>query len=376
VPDPVYLDHAATTPLRPEALDAMMPFLTDAWGNASSVHRWGRAARSAVEEARVTVADVLGCEPAQIVFTSGGTESDNLALRGALPPHSRLVTGAAEHEAVINTAHALERQGTPITLLAPADVTPDGLAAALGSQAAGLVSLMYVNNESGAVADVAALAATARAAGALFHTDAVQAAGLFALDVDALGVDLLSLSSHKFGGPKGAGILYVRGGVDLQTQATGGAQERGRRGGTENVAAVVGMARALELADAEREATAARIGALRDDLRSRLVDALGERIVVVTPDDASPHILNVAFPPRPHPTDGEMLILGMDLEGVAVSSGSACTSGTLRPSHVLSAMGLDDATARAAVRFSLGSPTKRADIDRAADALVRVAGRV
>lgn len=376
MPEPIYLDHAATTPLRPAALDAMRPYLTSAWGNPSSVHRWGRAARSAVEEARLSVAAVLGCEPAEIVFTSGGTESDNLALRGALRPGGHLVSGAAEHEAVLNTAHAVQRSGAAVTLLAPSQCTPEHLAGVLERDPADLVSLMYVNNETGAVADVAGLAEAAHAAGARFHTDAVQAPGLFELDVEALGVDLLSLSAHKFGGPKGAGVLYVRGGVDLAALVTGGKQERDRRGGTENVPAIVGMAQALVLADAERDETAARLTRLHQRLRARLADALGDRIVVATPEGSSPHVLNVAFPPRPTPVDGEMLILGMDLEGVAVSSGSACTSGTLRPSHVLTAMGFDEPTARAAVRFSLGATTTQEQVDYAADALIRVADRV
>ncbi len=376
MPDPIYLDHAATTPLRPEALGAMMPLLTEGWGNASSVHRWGRKARSVVEDCRARVADVLGCEPAEIVFTSGGTESDNLALRGAAQPSSPLVTSLAEHEAVLNTSRQMERAGLSVSYLAPHRVTPDGITTALSGQRGALVSLMYVNNETGAVSDVPALAQAAHRLGATFHTDAVQAPGLLPIGVDALGIDVMSLSSHKFGGPKGAGVLYVRGGTDLTPQLVGGKQERDRRAGTENVAAIAGMTRALELADSERDVTAPRLTTLRDRLRTRLIEALGDRIHIVTPVGGAPHVLNVAFPPRNGGAiDGEMLILGMDLEGVAVSSGSACTSGTLRPSHVLLAMGLEPATARAAVRFSLGSTTTELDIDRAADALIRVASR-
>ncbi len=375
MPEPIYLDHAATTPLRAEALDAMMPHLTNSWGNASSVHRWGRKARSVVEDCRTRVADVLGCEPAEIVFTSGGTESDNLALRG-VSAGRLLVTSSAEHEAVLNTARQMERGGRNVRYLSPANTTPDVLEAELSQRKGALVSLMYVNNEVGTIADIRALASAARQTNASFHTDAVQAPGLVPIDVEALGVDLMSLSSHKFGGPKGAGVLYVRGGTDLTPFLVGGKQERDRRAGTENVAAIAGMTRALELAESERESTAPRLAAFRDRLRTCLVEALNRRIHVVTPDCAAPHILNVAFPPSDgRAVDGEMLILGMDLEGIAVSSGSACTSGTLRPSHVLRAMGLDEATARAAVRFSLGSATTESDIDRAADALIRVAAR-
>ena len=376
-----YLDHAATTPLHPDVLEAMLPWLQGGFGNASSLHRDGRRARGAVEDARRRIARHLNAEPAQIVFTSGGTEADNLALRGTVGRGQALVTSEAEHEAVLKTADALEADGRTVVRLRPDDagaVSPALLARTLAAMPrVALVSLMHANNETGVLADLPALVAAAHDAGALFHTDAVQSAGLLPLDVQALGVDLLSASAHKFYGPKGVGLLYVAPGVDLDPLVTGGAQERGRRGGTENVAGIVGMAHALDLAAKRRDETNARLLAMRQRLLNRLTEALGDRFVLNTPQDRSiPSVLNLAFPPNPSPLDAEMLILGLDLEGVSASAGSACTSGALTPSHVLLALGLPRETAAAAVRFSLGSSTTEADVDAAADALVRVLARV
>ena len=382
LPPMIYLDHAATTPLDARVLAAMLPWLEGGYGNASSVHRAGREARGAVETARARVARHLGAEPAEIVFTSGGTEADNLALRGAVPRGRALVTSAAEHEAVLSTAHALESDGRHVVRLAPGPrgaVTASAVADALdATPGVALVSLMHVNNETGAVTDLAAVARECRARGVLLHTDAVQSAGLLPLDAHALGVDFLALSAHKFNGPKGVGALFVRAGAPLDPTVTGGSQERGRRGGTENVAGIVGLAAALDLAAEDRAARLDRLAALRARLHDRLRAALGERFVTVTPPgENAPHVLNVAFPPGPHgPVDGEMLILGLDLEGVCASSGSACTSGALSPSHVLLSMGLERATAAAAVRFSLGRTTTEADVDHGADALARVARRM
>ena len=390
----VYLDHAATSPLRPGVLGAMLPWLEGAYGNASSVHRLGRQARVAVETAREQIAAVLGCEGAEIVFTSGGTEADNLALRGVLTAaqmreagRTGLVTGAAEHEAVLRAAEALARAGHQVDVLAPGAggaVEPEAVRAAV-SDAVGLVSLLYANNETGAITDVSGAAEAAHAAGALFHTDAVQAAGLLDVKVDALGVDLLSLSAHKCGGPKGVGLLYVRSGTPLEAQVAGGAQERRRRGGTENVAALVGFAEALAQAEAEREASHARLSALRERLAAQIRARFGDGVRFNTPLEgfsrqaapASPHVLSVSFPPRNgRALDGEMLLLGLDMAGVFVSSGSACTSGAVEPSHVLRAMDVPRETAQATVRFSLGHTTTEADVDRAAEVLAQVAGRM
>ncbi len=363
----------------------MLPFLREAFGNPSSLHGPGRRARVAVDRARERVAAVLGAEPGEVVFTSGGTEADNAAIRGVLTGAARrqtgrpgLVTSAAEHDAVLETARALAADGHPVAVLAPdpdGRLTPSAVADAVDADT-GLVSAMWVNNETGAINPVREIAEVAHAAGALVHTDAVQAPGGLALDVDALGVDLLSLSAHKVGGPKGVGALFVRAGTPFAASQTGGAQERRRRGGTENVAGVVGFAEALALADAERHEVAPRLERLRDGLRHRLAEAFGGRLVVHTPALAAPHILSVSFRPDPAPLDGEMLLAALDLEGVAASAGSACTSGALEPSHVLLALGVDRDLAAATVRFSLGRATTEADVEAAAAALTRVVARL
>ncbi len=379
----VYLDHAATTPLDPEVLGAMKPYLLEDYGNASSVHQMGRQARVALEEARERVAACLGAVSSEIVFTSGGTEADNLALKGGLRAASEngapagLVTSAAEHEAVLRPAERLADQGHPVTILTPdasGAVTPAQVEAALDDRTA-LVSLMHTNNETGVQTDIPAVAEVCAAHDVLLHCDAVQAAGLQPLDVEDLGVDLLSLSGHKFYGPKGTGVLYVRNGVDLGPLLEGGSQERERRGGTENVPGAIGLAEALERAVADAEDRADRLSRLQ----RRLIDGLDDAVVgpyrLNTPAGevpVAPHVVNVAFPPEgpdADPLDGEMLILNLDMQGVLVSAGSACTSGALEPSHVLLALGLDRPTASTAVRFSMGAETTAADIDYALDIL-------
>lgn len=374
----VYLDHAATTPLAPAVLEAMTPHMTEQYGNASSVHRLGRQARVTLEEARERVGACLGAEPGEIVFTSGGTEADNLALKGVLAAagaEAGLVTSAAEHEAVLRPAERLRDHGHPVTILSPGArgaVTPAQVEAALTDRTA-LVSLMHTNNEIGVQTDIPAVAEVCHEHDVLLHCDAVQAAGLYALHVDDLGVDLLSLSGHKFYGPKGVGVLFVRAGVDLGPLLEGGSQERERRGGTENVPGIVGLAEALERAVAEAEEQRVHLA----DLQRRLVEGLDAAVpcphVLNTPvDEASvaPHVVNVAFPPVDgEAVDGEMLILNLDMSGVLVSAGSACTSGALEPSHVLRTLELDRDTASAAVRFSMGTGTTADDIDYALDQL-------
>lgn len=382
---PVYLDHAATTPLDEAVLEAMLPYLRDHFGNPSSVHAPGRRARFAVEDARERVAALLGAEPAEVVFTSGGTEADNAALRGVLTSPGRrgpgLVTSSVEHEAVLQPARALEAEGHPVTVLTPQPsgaVTPEQVASAITPET-GLVSVMLVNNELGTVNPVREIAAVCRSRGVPFHTDAVQAAGLYDLDVHALGVDLLSLSGHKVYGPKGVGVLFVRAGTPFEPLIRGGAQERRRRGGTENVAAVVGFAEALERAQASVEVERTRLRALRDRLARLVREQFGEGVRFNTPleAEAAPHILNVSFPPvGGEPLDGEMLLLGLDLAGVYASSGSACASGAVEPSHVLRALGVPRATANATVRFSLGRSTTEADVEAAAERLGEVVGRM
>lgn len=379
----VYLDHAATTPIDARVLQVVMPYLTENYGNASSVHSPGRKARFAIEESRERIAALLGSAPGEIVFTSGGTEADNLAIKSVInAPGHHFITAASEHEAVLRPAERLKKLGSNVTVLAPertGAVTQQQLSQAM-SEDTRLISLMHANNELGTILPIRDLAAFAHRHGAYFHTDAVQTSGLLRVRVDDLGVDMLSLSAHKFYGPKGVGVLYVRGGVELEPLIEGGAQERRRRGGTENVAAVVGMAEALDLAVREAEDRLARVTALRDRLYTSLRQALGDDFVLNTPVEEGrsvPHILNIAFPPKDgRPLDGEMLLLNLDLEGVYVSAGSACTSGALEPSHVLQAIGLDRETASAAIRFSLGKENSEEDIDYAVDRLSAVIRRM
>ena len=379
----IYLDHAATTPIDPRVFEAMLPFLKEHFGNASSVHALGRKARFAVEESRERIAAALGAEPGEIVFTSGGTESDNAALHGLCREGRRgVVTSTVEHEAVLRTAERLAAQGEPVRFLEPEPtgaVPPERVSEAITEETR-LVSIMHANNELGTLTDVPAMASECRARGVLFHTDAVQTAGLFRLSVDDLGVDALSLSAHKFYGPKGVGALYVRGGTDFRAFVESGAQERRRRAGTENVAAIVGMAEALALAHAEAEHRLSHLTDLRKRLVRNLMEAFGDRIILNTPLGrfaSAPHIVNLAFPPREgRPFDGEMLLLNLDMEGICASSGSACTSGAVAPSHVLLALGQAPETASAALRLSMGKDNTFEEIDRVVEALVRIVRRM
>ncbi|HOC17007.1 MAG TPA: cysteine desulfurase family protein [Vicinamibacterales bacterium] len=374
---PVYLDHNATTPVAPEVAEAVASALHDTFGNASSLHAPGQRARRALDEARQAVAALVGADPAGIVFTSGGTESDNLAVRGALEAapatRRRLVVGAVEHEAVLNTALALQRRGWPVTIVPVTSdgvVTPEALAPHLGPDVA-LVSVMLANNETGVVQPVAALASLAHAAGARFHTDAVQAIGKIEVDVRELDVDLLSLTGHKFGGPKGAGALWIRRGVPMAGVLTGGRQERNRRPGTENVPGIVGLGVAAELAAGSRNKRAAVAGR-RDRLERAVLAAVPGSVVNGAGAGRVPNTTNISFPGA----EAESLLIALDLEGIAVSSGSACSSGTLEPSHVLRAMGLPPARVQSAIRFSLGPATTDEDIDRVLAVLPGVVERI
>ncbi|MES3628964.1 MAG: cysteine desulfurase family protein [Longimonas sp.] len=376
--DTIYLDHAASTPLGEPVLEAMMPYLTTHHGNPSSVHRWGRQARVAVEEARERVARCIGAEPSEVVFTSGATEANNWVLRKRLAdagPGAHLVTSVVEHEAVLEPASDLEAAGHRVTRLVPdryGRISPDQVEAVLDDDTA-LVSLMHVNNETGARTDIPAIAEVCHARGVALHSDTVQSMGLLQNDVQALGVDYATISGHKLYGPKGVGALYVRGGHALAPLIEGGSQERDQRGGTENVAGVVGLAAALEQAYERAPDESERLAALQELLMQQLHDALGSSIVCNTPPEAdhrAPHIVNVAVPPKNGDrVDGEMLILNLDMKGILASAGSACTSGTLTPSHVLSGIGLDDATAAAAVRFSMGAETTEAHLRHAVEVL-------
>lgn len=381
----VYLDHAATTPLDPVVLEAMMPYLTSHYGNASSVHALGRKARFAVEDSRERVAACLGAEPSEIVFTSGGTEADNMALKGVMAGSEKtLLTSATEHEAILKTTHALNVRGTPTLLLVPphfGSLTVDAIASVVEKHSVGLISVMHANNEVGTLSPLKEIAAYAKENGALLHTDAVQTVGTYGLKVDALGVDLLSLSGHKLYGPKGVGGLYIRGGVNIQSFVNGGAQERKRRAGTENVAAIVGFALALERAYQFREERFARLSRLQRRLYTGLQQMLGDVIHFNTPmgeGESAPHIVNLVFHPIDggKALDGEMLLLNLDMEGIYASSGSACTSGAIEPSHVLLAMGYDAKTAATAVRFSLGKDNTEEEIDYTVDKLSTIYKRM
>lgn len=386
----IYLDHAATTPTDPRVVEAMLPYLTTAWGNPSSIYAEARDARKGLDAARRTVADCLGARPNEVVFTSGGTEADNLALRGVVeavrartPGASvHIITTAIEHHAVLHEAEALEREGVRATYL---PVTADGvvdtgvLRAALADDTV-LVSVMYANNEVGAVQPIAEVAGIVHGHNPRIavHTDAVQAAGALSLDVDALGVDLLSIAAHKIYGPKGVGALYVRGRTPFAPQTVGGSQERNRRAGTENVAGAAGLATALRLATDERAERNEHVIALRDRLLADIPRAVPDTIIT-GPDAGSPD--------RPHrlpnsasfafaDVEGEAVLLQLDLDGIAASSGSACTTASLEPSHVLVALGVPERYLRGSLRLTLGHENTMADIDRLLEMLPPAVARI
>ena len=363
----IYLDHNATTPPSEAVIQRMTATLRDEFGNPSSVHHFGQRAKAIIDEARSAVAGLIGADPGDVVFTGGGTEGDNLAIRGiaeALEPTGRkhLIASAIEHEAVLNTLKALARRGWKTTLL-PVDetgiVSPDTLRSAMTDETA-LVSVMHANNEIGTVQPIPELAAIARERRALFHTDAVQTAGKIPLDVKTLGVDLLSISAHKFYGPKGVGAMWIRRGVRLQPPLTGGKQERSRRAGTENVAGIAGMGVAAREAIAKMDAEAARLAALRDRLEDGILRSVTGTALNGVRSPRVPNTTNISF----DRTEAESLLIALDLDGVAVSTGSACSSGTLEPSHVLKAMGFPPHRTQNSLRFSLGAANTEAEIDR------------
>jgi cysteine desulfurase len=364
----IYMDHSATTPVRPEVVEAMLPYFTEKYGNASSVHTFGQDARNALEESRQTVADLLGASPEEIVFTSGGTESDNMAIKGvaaALREKGRhIITCAVEHHAVLNTCSWLEKRGYEITRLGVDStglVAPDDLARAVRPDTI-LVSIMMANNEVGTIEPIAELSAAAREAAGrrvLFHTDAVQAVGKIPVDVDELGVDLLALSGHKFYAPKGVGVLYVRSGTRMEPLQHGGHHERSRRAGTENVSGIVGLATALKLACEGMQEESARLSGLRDRIHEGLLAAVEDSMCNGHPQQRLPHLVNLSF----KNVEGEAMLLSLDALGIAVSTGSACTSGTLEPSHVLTAMGVPAEIAHGSLRFSLGRINTSEEVD-------------
>ncbi len=361
----IYLDHNATTPLSPGVADRMAAALRDQWGNPSSVHYFGQQAKAAIDEARNSVAALIGADPSEVVFTSGGTEADNFAIRGAAESAGQarqLISTTIEHEAVLNTLKALARRGWRTTLL-PVDqsgvVAPEALREAL-ADAASIVSVMHANNEIGTIQPIAELARLAHESGSLFHTDAVQSAGKIPVDVKALGLDLLSLSAHKMYGPKGVGAIWIRRGVRLLPLMTGGKHERGRRAGTENVPGIIGMGVAAQEARAKMTAEAIRLAALRDRLEEGILRAVPGTVANGDRGARVPNTTNISF----DRTEAESLLIALDLQGIAVSTGSACSSGTLEPSHVLKAMGFPVHRTQNSIRFSLGASNAEADIDR------------
>jgi len=362
-----YLDYNSTTPVDPQVLAAMLPYLAENFGNASSIHSAGQTARAAVDRARESVAALIGAKPSEIVFTSGGTEADNLALFGLVgastASRKHIITTAIEHHAVLNSAQALEKQGIAVTFVRVGRdgiVDPDEIRRALRPETI-LISVMCTNNELGTIQPVEEIGKIAAEADVYFHSDAVQAAGKLPLDVDRLGADLLSISAHKIYGPKGVGALYVCNGTPLEPQFHGGHHERDRRPGTENVPGIVGLGKAAELARANLAADAARVGALRDRLEAALLAAVPS---VRVNGDRGRRVMNTT-----HMTfagaGGEALLIALDLQGVACSTGAACSSGAVEPSHVLLAAGLTPYEARSSLRFSLGRPTSEEEIDYA-----------
>ena len=371
----IYMDANATTPVLPEVLEAMRPFWTEQFGNASSIHQRGQHARAAVDRARESVAGLLGCRAAEIVFTSGGTESDNMALFGLLAPGEHLITTSIEHHAVLHAAEALAERGVEVTFL---PCTSEGLVEVAALEAAlrpntKLVSVMLANNETGVIQPVRELADRAHAAGALFHTDAIQAAAKLPLDVAALGCDLLSISGHKMYAPQGTGVLFVRRNVRLKSMFFGGLHERGRRPGTENVAGIVGLGKAAELARTWlSEGGAEGLAALRNRLEQGILATVDEAGVNGGGAARVANTSNIYF----DHVEAEALVIALDLKGLAVSGGSACQSGATEPSHVLTAMGLSDARARASVRFSLSRLTTEDEVDCALELVPSAVARL
>ena len=372
----VYLDHAATTPVRKEVLDAMLPYFSEAFGNPSSLYAIAGESRNAIDEARLRVAAVLNCRSSEVVFTGGGTEADNMALKGVASTFEKpgdIIISDIEHHAIIHAAEQLERDGHHVTTV-PVDrygvVNPDDVVSLLGDRDA-VISVMYANNEVGAINDIVQITRMAKqharetGINVTMHTDAVQASGKLPLDVRSLGIDLLSLSAHKIHGPKGVGVLFVRRGMKLDALIAGGGQERQRRSGTENVPGIVGMGLALVLAENEREQFCRRTR----DLRDRFLTAVAMKIrgVVVNnhPDNSLPHIAHISVPGL----EGEPMLLGLDFKGICASSGSACSSASVEPSHVLMGMGMSHELATGSLRFSFGKDSTRDDVEYAVDAL-------
>ncbi len=374
----IYLDHASTTPMRPEVLEAMLPFFREQYGNPSSIYQIGREARKALDSSRDLVAAMMGADAQEIIFTAGGSEADNLAIKGAAFARrhrgNHIITSAIEHPAVLDTCRYLAKHGFEVTFL-PVDaqglVHPAAVAAAIKPETI-MVSIMHANNEIGTIQPIAEISEILREKSILFHTDAVQTVGHIPVNVKDLGVDLLSLSAHKFYGPKGVGALYVRRGVRLDPLINGGGQERNRRAGTENVAGIVGLATALELAIAEIDSVTEHLRPLQDKLITRVLGVVPHTRLNGHREQRLPGNVSLCF----EFIEGESLLLNLDMHGIAASSGSACTSGSLEPSHVLLALGLPHEIAHGSLRLTLGKDTTEAEIDTVVEVLPGIVDRL
>jgi cysteine desulfurase len=372
MPDPIYLDHAATTPVRREVLEAMAPFWDGRFGNPSSVHRWGRDARTALDEARERIASCMGAGPDEIVITSGGTEGDNLAILGVWRTRRKtdgrnaVLTTPVEHKAVLGAVHQAAAEGADerICRMTRDGVVDDDSFDALATTEVAVASVMWINNEIGTIQPVPHLAELAKSRGIVFHTDAVQAFGKVEIDARKTPFDLLSISGHKIGAPKGCGAMFIRRGTPLEPLFHGGSQDRGRRPGTENVAAVVGLARAVELARDERQTECARLSAMRDRFESLVLSRIPDAVIHGrNAPQRAPHITNVSVPG----VDSESMLMALDLRGIGCSAGSACQSGSVSPSHVLTSIGVSRELAGAALRISFGCLNDDECVDRVAD---------
>ncbi|MET3727671.1 cysteine desulfurase [Fictibacillus halophilus] len=374
----VYLDHAATSPVHPEVIEEMIPFLTEHFGNPSSIHQYGRQTRKALDDARTMIATSIGASRNEIIFTSGGTESDNLAILGTVSPlenkGKHVITTEVEHHAVLHTCHELEKRGYDVTYLSVDDegrISLDELKSSLREDTI-LVSIMYCNNETGTTQDIKEIGSLLKEKEILFHTDAVQAYGLISIDVNELNIDLLSASGHKINSPKGTGFLYVKEGVPFLPQGFGGEQERKRRAGTENVAGIAALRKAASIAEKEREERFNQYTTFRDTMKRIWQEEEVSFIENGSPDHFLPHILNVSF----LGVKTEVLLVNLDLAGIAASSGSACTAGSHEPSHVLKAMFGEDERTKSSVRFSFGLGNKLEDIEFAAHETAKIVKRL
>jgi cysteine desulfurase len=379
----IYLDHTATTPLDPQVFEAMKPYMLEKFGNASSIHSFGREVRAALDESRDSIAKLLGAHAGEVFFVSGGTEADNTAVKGTAwamrkNGKSHVITNRTEHHAVLESCAFLEENGFSVTYLEVDQygmVQPEDVRKAIRPET-GLISIIHANNEVGTINPVGDISAIAREHGIPFHSDAVQSFGKLPVNVDELGVDLLTISAHKIYGPKGIGALYIRRGMQVDRFMHGGGQERGRRAGTENVSLSVGFAKAAQLMCEIREAEFQRLGELKNVFRALLMEKFPFIIINGNPDSSLSHILNVSFDNDRFQIDAESMLYNLDLAGIAVTSGSACTSGSMSPSHVLLAMGRSAATARATIRFSMGKSTTEEDLIYAVEKLEEIVKRI